>query len=168
MLKSDSEILSLEYNCVQEDVQMLKNELSCVNKEREYLLIRIKELEAISELSNDFQVSSKMHYFLNKIMFKRNRKQLSLATEKLVSVFENLLHICLIDKCFFLGRILKTNFILWQRKGINWWLRLKSSRAMLLKWNVWKRIAMTWWVVQKFSSYLLSNLSENDLILLWV
>uniref|UniRef100_A0A7N2M2K8 Uncharacterized protein n=1 Tax=Quercus lobata TaxID=97700 RepID=A0A7N2M2K8_QUELO len=55
MLKSDSEILSLEYNCVQEDVQMLKNKLSCVNKEREYLLIRIKELEAISELSNDFQ-----------------------------------------------------------------------------------------------------------------
>nr|POE92201.1 kinesin-like protein kin-7o [Quercus suber] len=55
MLKSDSEILSLEHNCVQEDVQMLKNELSCVNKEREYLLIRIKELEAISELSNDFQ-----------------------------------------------------------------------------------------------------------------
>lgn len=90
MLKSDSEILSLEQNCVQEDVQMLKKELSCLNKEREYLLVRNKQLEAISELSNDFQVSSKCIIFLRKLCLKRNRKQLSLATEKLVLVFENL------------------------------------------------------------------------------
>lgn len=128
------------------------------------------ELKSWKQYQN-FQMTSRFHpkciIFLTKLCLK-GTEQLSLATEKLVSVFENLLHICLIDKCFFLGRISKTNFILWQRKGINWWLRLKSSRAMLLKWNVWKRIAMTWWVVQKFSSYLLSNLSENDLILLWV
>lgn len=90
MLKSDSEILSLEQNCVQEDVQMLKKELSCLNKEREYLLVRNKQLEAISELSNDFQVSSKCIIFLRKLCLKRNRKQLSLATENLVLVFENL------------------------------------------------------------------------------
>ena len=59
MLKPDSEMLSLEHNCVHEDVKMLKKELSFLNKDREDLLIRIKELDTIPELSNDFQVSSK-------------------------------------------------------------------------------------------------------------
>lgn len=83
MLKSDSEILSLEQNCVQEDVQMLKKELSCLNKEREYLLVRIKELEAISELSNDFQVSSKCIIFLRKLCLKGTENNYPLQLKNL-------------------------------------------------------------------------------------
>ncbi|KAM4079934.1 hypothetical protein ACJW30_09G152800 [Castanea mollissima] len=84
MLKSDSEILSLEQNCVQEDVQMLKKELSCLNKEREYLLIRIKELEAISELSNDFQnLKDQLH-----IMTKERDKLMTQIEEQQSHVVE--------------------------------------------------------------------------------
>lgn len=58
MLKSNSDMLSLDHNAYG-DLQMLKRELSFLYKEREDLLIQIRELDTRSELSNDLQVSSK-------------------------------------------------------------------------------------------------------------
>ncbi|XP_041024589.1 kinesin-like protein KIN-7O isoform X2 [Juglans microcarpa x Juglans regia] len=54
MLQSNSEMLSLEHNAYG-DVQMLKRELSFLYKEREDLLIQIRELDTRSELSTDLQ-----------------------------------------------------------------------------------------------------------------
>jgi hypothetical protein len=58
MLKSNLEMLSVEHNHACGDVQMLK-ELNFFNNGGEELLIRTRELDTRSELSNDFQVSSK-------------------------------------------------------------------------------------------------------------
>ncbi|KAG2687333.1 hypothetical protein I3760_09G046500 [Carya illinoinensis] len=54
MLKSNSDMLSLDHNAYG-DLQMLKRELSFLYKEREDLLIQIRELDTRSELSNDLQ-----------------------------------------------------------------------------------------------------------------
>ncbi|XP_035544828.1 kinesin-like protein KIN-7O isoform X3 [Juglans regia] len=54
ILQSNSEMLSLEHNAYG-DVQMLKRELSFLYKEREDLLIQIRELDSRSELSTDLQ-----------------------------------------------------------------------------------------------------------------
>lgn len=69
LLKSNLEMLSEEHNHACDDVQMLK-ELNFLKKEREELLIRIRELDTRSELSNDFQVSSKCIFCRRKLYLK--------------------------------------------------------------------------------------------------
>lgn len=121
MLNSNLDMLPVEHNHACEDVQMLK-ELNFLNKEREELLMRIRELDTRSELSNDFQVSTKCIICRRKLYLKwvDNNYPLQLRN------YYQFVRICgyLMDwYLYFFGRILKTNFFLWQRKGINWWFR---------------------------------------------
>lgn len=58
MLRSNLEKLSLELHCAHEKVDTLQKEIIYLSKEREDLLLQIRESEKESGQSNDLKVSA--------------------------------------------------------------------------------------------------------------